>query len=191
MKTVYSEKVLESKTTKELLQIAKDLSIVGRHDMKKPELIGAILSGSAVVKNESEQAVEEKVECNCVVESRKHKGFLQAQAVEEEWEEDCSNRYPIRIRNSNPKPKTEYIDNAKVGTIIAFKVNESGKAFSGKIEEIHKNGFLVVTKNGVRFKVFKHNVIWVKTSQTWPRGVFMALKGDFSNERSKAATGAS
>lgn len=82
--------------------------------------------------------------------------------------------------------KVQYIDNAKVGTIIAFRVSDR-KVLSGKIEEIHSAGFVVSTKNGVRFTVRKKNVVWVKTGSRWPKGVYMELKGEGRIGEYKAA----
>ena len=116
-----------------LLFMAKELNIIGRHSMRKQQLVEAI---EALV---------------------------------------------LKKGDDNLKQKDEYIENARIGTIVAFKVNES-KTISGKIEEIHKNDFVVETKNGVKFTVRKRNVIWVKTGDRWPKGVFEALKGGSSNE---------
>ncbi len=113
--------VLEAKTKEELLSLAKQNNITGRHKMRKSELIDALVA-------------------------------------------------------LNKDEKKKYVENAKIGTIIAFKVNDT-KVISGKIEEITKTGFVVKTKNGVRFMVRKKNVIWVKTGQRWPKGVYLALKG--------------
>ncbi len=84
------------------------------------------------------------------------------------------------VKHPISKSKDEYISNAHVGVIIAFKINEE-KALSGKVEEIHENKFVVRTKNGIRFSVLKDNIIWVKTGNRWPKGVYMLLKGGNEN----------
>lgn len=82
--------------------------------------------------------------------------------------------------------KDSYIENVKVDTIVAFKINEN-KAISGKIYEIDKTKkmFTIVTKNGIKFVVKQENIIWVKTGQRWPRGVFNMLKGESTENDSK------
>ena len=85
----------------------------------------------------------------------------------------------------------KYIQNAKTGTIIAFKVTET-KAFSGMVIQLYEDAFDVETKNGRRFNVPHDSVIWVKTNGRWPKAVYDALKGVQSNgdlviEGSKAA----
>ena len=129
--------LLEENTTKELLCIAKELGIVGRHEMRKQQLVNAIAE------------VEDKKE-------------LSKELPEEE---------------TLKRPKSDYVDNARVGIIIAFKVNEQ-RMLSGMIREIHSHEFIVETKNGVRFNVKFKNVAWVKTGDRWPKGVYLALKGE-------------
>jgi transcription termination factor Rho len=114
-------------TVKELLEIAKEYGIKGRHDMRKCELIEAI--------------------ANIQVETTMSK-----------------------------KSKTEYINNVRVGDLLAFKVNET-KILSGKVEQIAKDMLVVETKNGIRFNVRKKNIVWVKTGDRWPKGIYEALKG--------------
>jgi hypothetical protein len=184
---MYKEAELVKKTTKALLEIAKDLQIVGRHDMKKAELIVVILANGFVKAQQEGEAILEVVRINeaesNVVQSKVGPAIIifedlesqLAKEVEGEWEEPEGNpSRPI-------KPKAYYIDNAKVGTIIAFKIN-GDRVISGMIEEIHKTDFMVKTKNGIKFNVWKKNVVWLKTSARWPRGVYLALKGDFNGE---------
>lgn len=131
---------IETLTVKQLLEVAKDAGIIGRHAMKKDQLIEAILK---VTPKEEEPVVEKAPE------------------------------------------KESYIDNARIGVLIAFKVSGT-KALSGMVEEIHQQGFVVKTKNGVRFTVKRKDVMWVKTGNRWPRGVYLALKGESASEGYKA-----
>lgn len=164
---------------KELLIIAKEIKIVGRHEMKKSELIEAIASKDSKVVNVA------PISSTSVVKiTRQHSDVEQALTKEakEVWEDSSNVCEIINL----PKPREQYIDNAKVGTIIAFKVNES-KVISGMIEEIHKSDFLVKTRNGVQFTVRKRHIIWVKTGPRWPKGVYLALKGETQDGKCKAA----
>lgn len=132
---------LNSMKVAQLLVIAKDLNIKGRHDMRKDALVKAIA-------NSLEQL-------------------------------------PAVSQIPEKESKASYIENAKIGTIVAFRINDR-KTLSGKIEEIHREGFVVETKNGARFNVRRSNIVWVKTGARWPRGVYLALKGDQFCERKTA-----
>lgn len=157
---MYVSEDLRKETVKNLLVIAKELQIVGRHDMRKEQLVEAIVKASKL----STSVVE--------ITSRQHdvEHDLITENTKRVWgDEKCE------IVNL-PKQKSQYIDNAKIGMIVAFKVNET-KVLSGMIEEIHKTDFLVKTKNGVRFTVRKKNILWVKTKR-WPKGIYLALKGE-------------
>lgn len=142
------EQLLKMKVS-ELLAIAKDYSVPGRHNMRKDQLVAAI------VENQPEN-LEEKSEGH---------GRDRKPAV--------SGAVPCM----NVGNKIDYVEHAKIGTLVAFKVNET-KVLSGMIEEIHKAAFVVNTKAGIRFTVIKNNVIWVKTGKRWPKGVYLALKGE-------------
>lgn len=119
-----------------LLLIAKERNIRGRHEMRKNQIIDAIIET-----NEPEAP-------------------------------EIGDR-------------TKYVDNIRIGVLVAFRVNDQ-KALSGKIEEIHVAGFVVKTKNGIRFNVRKKNIMWVKTGERWPKGVYLALKGVQEVEAHKA-----
>ncbi len=137
---------LNKMTVAQLLEIAKELKVLGRHSMRKQELIDSIIQMQS-----NKSSLEDVI----------------AEDAEVQWSND----------DQKEDMKAAYIDNAKIGMLIAFKVNDR-KALSGKIEEIHQAGFVVKTKNGVKFSVRKKNVMWVKTGSRWPKGVYLALKGD-------------
>ena len=110
---------------------------------------------------------------------------LAKDATSESWDDNIFRDItPARqiideVNNKAPVPKktkSSYVDEIKVGAIVAFSVNS--KAISGMVEEIHADSFLITTKNGVKFTVKKQNILWVKTNARWPRGVWLALKGD-------------
>lgn len=91
------------------------------------------------------------------------------------------------IGDAMSKYKDDYIKNAKVGTIVAFKINEQ-KMISGKIEEVSEGKFVVQTKNGIRYTVEPKQIAWVKTGSRWPKGVFNELKGGTQNVSGKEET---
>lgn len=171
-KKILSETV-DGLNSKELLKIAKGLNIVGRHDMKKDQLLAVIKVAiqDSLQKEEfsKELTFEDKLAASEEIK------------VEVEWEESPTIEIGTR---TIPRGKDSYIDDAKVGMIIAFKINNV-KVISGMIEEIHKLVLVVKTKNGVRFTVRKKDVVWVKTGPRWPRGVYLALKGEIEADEGK------
>lgn len=152
---------LMQRTVKQLLVAAKGLKIVGRHNMRKVELVDAIIDRIAVI--------EEVNECDSIKKEEKEK---RSNTMKYEREVKCN-------WGNNKRPKSSYIDNAKIGFIVAFKVGK--RTFSGKIIEINTDGFVIETKNGVKFNIRKENIVWVKTGKRWPKGVFLALKGVVNN----------
>lgn len=179
---MYKREELQTKTTKQLLDIAKEMSIVGRHSMRKNELINAIVDRQELV-----SASEGRILNGEPTQQGTPAGILNrlehelaSAGHDEVWEE-----LKTTPSSNLPRPKEEYIENAKIGTIIAFKVNNV-KVISGMIEEIHKSDFLVRTKSGVKFTVRKKNIVWVKTGPRWPKGVYLALKGEAPDGKCQA-----
>lgn len=150
-------------TKKHLLEVAKDLQVVGRHDMNKATLVEAIiakeaqnnahLNNNAKSKGSTQLSFEEAVErCICMGE-RRERNFA----------------------------KDRYEASAEIGMLVAFYVGD--RMYSGKIIEIHANKFRIETKRGIRYLVNKKAVAWYKTGQRWPRGIFEELtKGRVVNE---------
>lgn len=75
------------------------------------------------------------------------------------------------------KRKKEYVEQAKVGTLVAFRL-PSGKVISAAITKKSTNGrkFLVETKYGAEYKVSFDDVLWVRINKRWPKGVYMLFK---------------
>jgi DNA uptake protein ComE-like DNA-binding protein len=81
-------------------------------------------------------------------------------------------------KTNNHDLKKHYINNASVGTLIAFKLS-GGKVKSAKIvnKSTKNSKFKVVTEYGAEFVVSYSDVIWIKTGNRWPKGVYRLLKG--------------
>ena len=151
---------LQNKTCKELRELAKSMSISGRWDMTKGQLIDAIL-GAEVVKttNESKSAKDEcKIDNHDVVE------------VEDKAEKESA--------SIDMKQKMPYIENIEVGTLVAFRLS-NGKVKSAKVtRKSTKNRKLKLeTDYGAEYIVSYNDIIWVRTGKRWPRGVYKLLKG--------------
>lgn len=83
------------------------------------------------------------------------------------------------------RTKDDYIVNAEEGTIVAFRLNFTSKqdlkltkVISGKILENSQDSevFVVETRNGLKYGVPYGAVVWVKTGNRWPKGVYDEMK---------------
>ena len=153
-------------TKKHLLEVAKDLQVVGRHGMNKATLVEAI-----IVKDAQFDTEQNNASLNNVTNGISSTQLSFEEAVEKRMKER---------RERNPA-KDRYEDSAEIGMLVAFYVGD--RMYSGKIIEIHANKFRIETKRGVKYLVDKKAVAWYKTGQRWPRGIFEELtKGRVVNE---------
>ena len=147
----------------ELVEVCKEHGLPhcrGKARLKKDELIETILKAECVEENtkETKSAVDEgKIDNREVVE------------VETKDEKEST--------NDIDEQKLSYIERAEIGTIIACVID--GKTKSAKIvkRSTKKKRFMVETAYGAQHIVPYENVIWVRTGNKWPRGVYRALKG--------------
>lgn len=141
----------------DIRKYASSLGIKKIRTFKKLELIDEIIK----VQNEitSDESVPEKTE------------------LETEENEIKSEKVEISEEDRIYR-KLKYVENADIGTIVAFKP-EVGKVKSAKIiKKSTKNRKLKLeTSYGAQFVISYDDVIWVKTTQRWPRGVYNMLKG--------------
>ncbi len=199
---------LESMGTRALLVIAKELEICKRHDMKKTELIMAIMGkqlellkpvqvdevepeqpASDEVIPEVQEAIKELPEelQEAIQEAADEVQAADAEAKILSFEdaiEQAIKRVEIKAERdpeAAKEIKRRYARTVALETIVAFKVGN--KMYSGKIIEIHLDKFRVETKRGVRFLIDKEAVAWFKTGDRWPRGVYNELiKGVNAND---------
>lgn len=76
---------------------------------------------------------------------------------------------------SGTKQKIEYIENAEIGVLVAFKFRD--KVRSGKIAKKPVGYLVVETQNGTEYNIPYEDVLWVKTGERWPKQIFKLLKG--------------
>lgn len=82
--------------------------------------------------------------------------------------------------------KNKYIEQAKVGTIIAFRLQDgNGRVISAAITKKSTKGrkFLVKTKYGAEHKISFDDVLWVRTNKRWPKGIYMLFKQNIKEEK--------
>ena len=139
---------LKKMTCKELLKVAKERNLKGRSSMSKAVLVCAL----------SLQLKEEEAEANAAV-------------LQEALQEDQD------ALEEQRKRKEIYIKRLIGGELIAFRVGGwQNRVLSGKVIAVGETSCRVETRNGLRFLVRKENIIWVKTGDRWPKGVYQALK---------------
>ena len=170
-----SKEVLQSKTCKELRDLAKELNILRRWEMTKGELIEAIL-GAEVVRSTKEDA------------SAKDESKIDNQAksveVEDKVEKESAGNEKYEV---NMEQKMQYIEGVEIGALVAFRLS-SGKVKSAKvIRKSTKNRKLKLeTDYGAVYIVSYEDIIWVRTGKRWPKGVYRLLKGLVdSNEKDR------
>lgn len=86
---------------------------------------------------------------------------------------------------SSGSDKMKYVENAEIGTIAAFKLPD-GRVKSAKIERrsTSRRKLKLVTQYGAEFVVPYEDIIWVRTTKRWPKGVYNLLKGKVAENES-------
>lgn len=153
---------LQKMKADELAKICKERGIShyrGKNRFKKDELVEAILNAESVSDTKETESAgdEEKVDNQVTVEAE----------VKEEK----------KSANSIDEQKMSYLERAEIGTIVACRID--GKTKSAKIikRSTKKRRFMVETAYGAQYIVPYEDVIWVRTGNKWPRGVYRELKG--------------
>ena len=136
---------LNNKTCKELREIAKELSITGRWDMTKQELIEAINAHSLTDDDIT-------FETDCIIKG----------------EDETQSEGTQKVKTTN-----DYLLSIKEGTLVAFKRNKNKDvAMSGKFVRFEDGKVLIESKQGTLFKLNPECIVWVKTGARWPKWVF-------------------
>ena len=76
------------------------------------------------------------------------------------------------------KSKDDYVKNIKIGSVIAFKIND--KIMSAKVIKtmnivVNRINYIAESIDGKIFNIDKEEIIWVKTGKRWPRQIFEEL----------------
>ena len=158
-----NRKTLEGLTVKQLVKdYATPLQIIGRHNMKKAELIEAILMKYATEEPDKFIGATTTEDVDTNVETKQIKSKTEKRELTE-------------VQKANKK---RYVENADVGTIVAFKL-PGMKVKSAQItrRSTKNKKFKVETTYGAEFIISFDDIIWVKTNKRWPKGVYNLLKG--------------
>lgn len=155
---------------RDLMKMGTKLGIKGAWNLRKAELIEAILRAE----ESAEKVTSAKV--NNEIDNQDSIG------AENQREKQSAN---VDVDLEGKRRRVEGIE---IGALVAFKLS-NGKVKSAKVSrKSSKNKKLKVeTEYGATYIIAFEDVIWVKSGKRWPRGVYMMLKG-MSEEDEKYAT---
>lgn len=172
---------LQEMKKSEVQEIAKGLGIPRFTTTKartKEELISDILAkqnnGEEVEKDE--EPIESTVENHDKTDKEVQQSTKESKIVSEVKK---LKEKKILSDEERAAKKQKYIDDAQVGTLVAFKT-DTGKVRSAMIKKrsTSKRKFLVETQYGQQFKISFDDVLWVRTNKRWPKPVYLLLKGN-------------
>lgn len=155
------KEILEGMKVEELRKVCKECGISYYKNGKrvnKAEMINMLLEA------ENDEMVDEEDD-----NAKEEKPFELPDEIVEEIE---------KTEREKLERKKKYIEDAKVGTIVAFKL-PNGKVISAAIVKKSTKGrkFLLETKYGVEHKVSFDDVLWVRTNnKRWPKGIYLLFK---------------
>lgn len=151
---------LQKMKCRELFKLATSMGIKGAWDMKKAEVIEAILGA------EKSAEVAESAKENIKIDNPNVE-------VENKTQKESANIVVVDFEG-----KMRRIEAIEIGTLVAFKLS-NGKVKSAKVvRKSSKNRKLKVeTEYGASYIINYEDVIWVRSGKRWPRGVYMMLKG--------------
>lgn len=158
---------LEAMKAEELRQMCKDMGISfykGKSRLTKAEMIDKLLC-------EVESNGEEVVEAN---DENVEQAKSEPVKSQEEIEAEEAAKLAMRAK---------YIEEAKVGTIIAFRL-ESGKVISAMIvkKSTKNRKFKVETKYGAEHIVLFDEILWVRTNKRWPKFIYNLFKENVKSQ---------
>lgn len=149
---MYNKEQLMGMKVDELRKVASSIGIKNAKRYKKVDLVDTIISVQNPPETVVEEAKEEKEEVASVSDDVDNGGV-----------------------DSN---KLRYINEAPIGTLVAFKL-PNGQTKSAKIinRSTGRRKLKLETVYGKQFVVSYSDIVWVKSTNKWPRGVYNQLKG--------------
>ena len=151
----------------ELRKLAPTVGVRNAKKYKKADLVEAIFraSESAEDNKVASAPAESKIETVSPCESKKDAVVQDVVKV-------------VIGPEINMERKMKYIEDAPIGTLVAFKL-PNGKVKSAKIvnRSAKSRKLKLETSYGKQFIIPYTDVIWVKSTDKWPRGVYNQLKG--------------
>ena len=160
MATQTREQELRACNARELMRMATTMGIKGSWDMKKAEVIDAILRAEDA-KDGGATASEQSAKVNNETDNHGTR------------DDHANGETAIDMAKKMP-----YIEDADIGTLVAFKL-PNGKVKSAKIikKSSKSRRLMLETAYGAQHIVSYDDIIWVRTGKRWPSGVYRQLKG--------------
>ena len=171
------KKELQAMKARDLMRLATTLGVKGSWDMKKAEVIEAILRAESA--KESEQVVE----TNPVANNGDPSAKVNVKVDDHGDDAEAVTKAENETASIDMTQKLPYIESAEIGTVVAFRL-ASGKVKSAKIvkKSTKNRRFMLETSYGAQYIVPYTDIVWVRTGKRWPRGVYRLLKGLVENE---------
>lgn len=153
---MYTKEELEKMTVADLRKLAPQVGVKNARQHRKAELVELIYTSQ-----------DHRTDNGDDIEDTHHK-----EAGHDEHEDGRE------LVADGTADKVRYIEDASVGTLIAFKL-PNGKVKTAALVNRSKTKKLikVVTAYGKEFIVPYDDVLWVRTNGKWPRYVYNMLKG--------------
>lgn len=160
---MYNKEQLMEMKVDELRKMASSIGIKNAKRYKKVDLVDMIVS----IQNPPETVAEE---------------------VKEEKEE-VAGASGDADNDGVDSNKLRYINEAPIGTLVAFKL-PNGQTKSAKIinRSTGRKKLKLETVYGKQFIVSYSDIVWVKSTNKWPRGVYNQLKGIVMEETNGTET---
>lgn len=149
-----------------LRKYASSIKVKKIRTYKKPELIEEVLRVQHEI--EEEFGTEEELVA-LKTESEKES---ELDTIDESNDEVETN-VVVTEENTNTEDKhLSYIENAPVGTIVAFKIGSKVKSAKIVNRSSGRRKLKLETAYGKVFVVDYDDILWVRTSKRWPKGIY-------------------
>lgn len=160
---MYTKEQLMAMKVDELRKVASSIGIKNAKRYKKVDLVDMIISIQNPPETVVEEVKEEKEEVAGVSDNTDDSGI--------------------------DRNKLRYINEAPIGTLVAFKL-PNGQTKSAKIinRSTGRKKLKLETVYGKQFIVSYSDIVWVKSTNKWPRGVYNQLKGIVMEETNGTET---
>lgn len=105
-----------------------------------------------------------------------------AKVSEDNTEEKVDAKVKFASQDEN---KMRYVKDVNIGVLVAFKDGENVRAAKVVRKSTKRNVLKLEDKRGKEFIISYNDVIWVRTGNRWPKGVYELLTGGRKNGKTK------
>ena len=144
-----------------LRKYASSIKVKKIRTYKKPELIEEVIRVQHEI--EEEFGTEEELRALKVESEKEVEEVEEVEEAVETNNNDCDGIDSKRL---------SYIENAPVGTIVAFKIGTKVKSAMIVNRSSGRKKLKLETAYGKVFVVDYSDILWVRTSKRWPKGIY-------------------